>query len=199
MPINSLSNGFRAAAALAALLMLLVPGAAPRAAEAEALWQALGEGGHIALMRHAEAPGTGDPAEFALRDCATQRNLDADGRAQARRTGAAFRDRGVTVGRVFSSQWCRCLETARLLDLGPVEELPALNSFFRARERAEAQTAALRAVLAGLDPDGPSHVMVTHQVNITALTGVFPRSGEIVVLRLGGQGGAEVAGRIPAL
>ena len=80
------------------------------AAEQAELWTALAQDGHVALMRHARAPGTGDPARFQLDDCTTQRNLDDTGREQARRTGAAFRARDIKVARVLSSQWCRCRE-----------------------------------------------------------------------------------------
>jgi phosphohistidine phosphatase SixA len=180
------------------LAVVLLVAAAPLRAD-DALWAALADGGHVALMRHAQAPGTGDPDNFRLDDCSTQRNLDQAGRDQARRTGQAFRDRGVTVGRVLSSQWCRCLETAELLALGEAEPFPPLNSFFGDRAREPAQTEAVRALLAQADTDGPSLVMVTHQVNITALTGIFPRSGEIVVLRLGGRDIFETIGAIPAL
>jgi phosphohistidine phosphatase SixA len=165
----------------------------------DALWAALAEGGHVALMRHARAPGTGDPDDFRLDDCSTQRNLDHVGRDQARRTGQAFRERGVTIGRVLSSQWCRCLETAELLALTEVEAFAPLNSFFGERTGEPEQTEAVRALLAEADADGPSLVMVTHQVNITALTGIYPRSGEIVVLRLGGPDIFETVGAISAL
>ena len=102
---------------------------------AEALWVALKSGGHIALMRHAEAPGTGDPANFRLDDCSTQRNLSAAGRQQAERIGQAIREQGIMIGRVWSSRWCRCRETAQRLGSAPVEPLPILDSFFRDRER----------------------------------------------------------------
>jgi len=183
-----------AAACIALALLWGGPGSAD-----ESLWQALAEGGHVALMRHARAPGTGDPSAFKLDDCSTQRNLDQSGRDQATRTGEAFRERGVDVAQVLSSQWCRCLETARLLDLGEVEPLPALNSFFGRREHEPAQTAAVRDFLDGVDAEGPSFVLVTHQVNITALTGIYPASGEIVVLRLGGGEIFEVRGTIAPL
>ena len=146
-------------------------------------------------MRHAIAPGTGDPANFALRDCSTQRNLSAEGRAQAAAIGDRFRANGMDAARVVSSQWCRCLETAQLLGLGPVEELPALNSFFRRSERREPQTQALRDWLAGQDLEHPL-VLVTHQVNITALTGVYPASGQLVVLRRSDNGDISVVGSI---
>jgi len=155
----------------------------------------LAEPGHIAIMRHALAPGTGDPANFTLGDCATQRNLSDAGRRQARRTGDFLRGVGVDSARVFTSQWCRCRDTAELLDLGPVEALPALNSFFRNRERGPEQTRALREKIAGMDLSQPV-VMVTHQVNITRLTDVFPSSGEIVVLRRGADGDLTVLGTV---
>jgi phosphohistidine phosphatase SixA len=185
-----------ARAVLASALLLLA--AAPGRAD-EALWAALAEGGHVALIRHAHAPGTGDPENFRLEDCSTQRNLDEAGRNQARRTGQAFREREVEIGRILSSRWCRCLETARLLGLGEVVPFAPLDSFFGDRTRGPEQTEAVRALLADADAEGPSLVMVTHQVNITALTGIYPRSGEIVVLRLGGPDIFETIGAISAL
>ncbi len=155
----------------------------------------LAEPGHIAIMRHALAPGGGDPANFTLDDCATQRNLSEAGRRQARRTGDFLREVGVREARVFSSQWCRCMETAELLDLGPVELLPALNSFFRDRARGPVQNRELRAQIAELDLSEPV-VLVTHQVNITQLTRVFPGSGEIVVLRREPDGDLAVLGSV---
>jgi broad specificity phosphatase PhoE len=149
----------------------------------------------VALIRHALAPGTGDPAHFVLEDCATQRNLSEEGRQQAREIGAAFRQNGITAARVLSSRWCRCLETARLLDLGTVEPFPALDSFFATRERGPDQTAELRKFLSQ-SYDGPPRVLVTHQVNITALTGIFPRSGEMIVVQPLADGAVQVLGRL---
>ncbi|HYG86894.1 MAG TPA: histidine phosphatase family protein [Azospirillum sp.] len=142
--------------------------------------------GLVVLMRHAEAPGVGDPDGFRLGDCSTQRNLNDSGRAQARRMGDRLRTLGIGQARVLSSQWCRCLETARLLNLGPVEEAPALNSFFGRPEEREKKTAAMRAFLAGLPPNGPPVVLVTHQITITALTGLGAASGEAILLRRDG-------------
>lgn len=155
-------------------------------------WDALAQPGAHAIMRHALAPGTGDPAHFDVNDCATQRNLDARGRAQAEQIGSALRARGARFERLLSSAWCRSFETAELLDLGAPERLPALNSFFQDRSSAAAQTEALREVIRAAD--GPL-MMVTHQVNITALTGEFVRSGEIFVIREGDDG-IEVLGSI---
>jgi len=188
-----ISRCARALVTLALGLVWAVPGIAAEADDA--LWQALRSGGHVALMRHAFAPGTGDPAPFALRDCSTQRNLSDEGRQQAAHIGARFRANGIHTARVFSSQWCRCLETARLLDMGPVRELSELNSFFRRYERRDAQTRGLEEWLAKQDPIEPL-VLVTHQVNITALTDVYPAEGTLVVIRLSDAGALSVVGTI---
>lgn len=157
------------------------------------LWQALRSGAAVALVRHAEAPGIGDPPGFRLDECGTQRNLSAEGRAQAVRLGEAFRREGIASAEIRSSAWCRCRDTATGLALGPVQVAPALNSFFGASASAVDRTAALRQLIAGLPADRPA-VLVTHQVNITALTGVYPRSGEVIVLR---RDGLAVLGRLP--
>ncbi|WP_369022856.1 histidine phosphatase family protein [Rhodovulum iodosum] len=130
-------------------------------------------------MRHALAPGTGDPADFDLQDCATQRNLDAQGRAQARAVGEGFRARGVSFDVVLTSQWCRTRETAELLDLGPVVEAPPLNSFFGDFSSRDRQTAETRELIAATEG---RLMLVTHQVNIAALTGRTTRSGEVLVI-----------------
>jgi phosphohistidine phosphatase SixA len=155
-------------------------------------WQALKEAGTIAIMRHALAPGTMDPAGFRLDDCTTQRLLDARGQAQARKIGAALRDAGLRFDKVLTSQWCRTRETATLLDLGPVEDAPVLNSFFQDFSIRSDQTQALRDLLAKTDG---KLLLVTHQVNISALTGVGTRSGEVLILRLIGPQ-TQVVGRI---
>ena len=166
----------------------------PAAADAE-LWNALRTPGTVALIRHAVAPGTGDPVHFTRGDCATQRNLSEAGRSQAQTIGARFRDNGIRTAHVYSSQWCRCLDTARLIDLGPVQELPLLNSFFSQPELGGKQTEALKVWLAKRSAPGPT-VLVTHQVNITALTGVFPAAGEIVVVRTTRAGTISVVGTL---
>jgi broad specificity phosphatase PhoE len=152
----------------------------------------------VVMLRHARAPGTGDPDGFRLGDCATQRNLDEEGRAQARRLGARLRAAGIVSAAVYSSQWCRCLETAALLDLGPVEDLPALNSFYRRPAEREPNLRALHAFLAKLPPDGPLVVLVTHQVTISAITGRPVSSGAAMVLRADGTDRPDVVGTIPA-
>ena len=180
--------------ALAALLAtaLALPG--PLAAQdSAAAWAALKQPGTVAIMRHALAPGGGDPANFELGDCSTQRNLNDAGREQARRIGRAFRDQGIQVDRVLTSQWCRCRDTAELLDLAPVEDFPALNSFFEDRSTRDPQTREVRDFLSQA-PDGERLVLVTHQVNITALTDVFPSSGEVIVIEVADNGSVDVRG-----
>src|ERR1700675_4539048 len=113
--------------ALAALSISLI--VAPVAAADDSLeaWAALVNGSHVALIRHGNAPpGYGDPPGFKIDDCTTQRNLDERGRAQARALGEAFRSHGVRVDRIVSSPVCRCLETAHLMAVGPVENSWAL-------------------------------------------------------------------------
>jgi broad specificity phosphatase PhoE len=176
-----------------AILLLALPALAQT--DEGQLIAALREGRAVALMRHALAPGSDDPAGFRLADCATQRNLSADGRAQARATGARLRAAGIATARVYSSQWCRCLETARLLGLGAVTPLPALNSFFGAPSQGAQQTAALAAYLRDREQGEPL-ILVTHQVNITAFTGAAMGSGEIVLVALPLAREPAVLGRI---
>ncbi len=161
----------------------------------EPAWAAFAEPGTVGLMRHALAPGTGDPARFRLGDCSTQRNLDDRGRAQSRAIGAEIRARGITIDRVLTSQWCRCRETADLLGIGPVEDFPPLNSFFRDRSTRDAQTEAVLAHLRALDPD-TKPLLVTHQVNVTALTGRGVSSGELFVIRIEKDDRLRVLGEI---
>ncbi|MGI8936025.1 MAG: histidine phosphatase family protein [Phormidesmis sp.] len=117
------------------------PAASAKTAE-NMLWEKLAQANeetYVVLLRHALAPGTGDPANFQLNDCSTQRNLSETGREQAIAIGEAFRSRNTPVIEILSSQWCRCLETAELMAVGPVEPFPALNSFFRDRSTANDQ------------------------------------------------------------
>jgi len=176
----------------------LILGARPARAES-GFWAALSGPGATALMRHALAPGTGDPAEFTLGDCSTQRNLDKRGREQARATGRKMRAQGVRFDRVLTSQWCRCRETAELLDVGPVEDLPAINSFFGDRSQGPRQTAETRAFLARL-PAEARVMLVTHFVNIRALSGSAASSGEVVaVSRAEAATGAAPGQALPVL
>ena len=155
-----------------------------------------GAGGCVLLVRHAQTePGVGDPPGMRLDDCATQRNLSAQGRVQAQRLGTLLRDAGVSVGPVRSSRWCRCQDTARLA-FERVEPWPALDSFFDDRTTESARTAELRRW--ALAFEGPGHaVLVTHQVNVTALTGEWVGMGEALVLRPE-RGALRILGRFEA-
>lgn len=164
------------------LLMLsaMPGGVAQGAAPEDAALQAMQQPGAVGLMRHAQAPGVGDPATLRLGDCSTQRNLNEAGREQARQIGARLRAGGIQA-QVFSSAWCRTQDTAALLGLGPVRVMPALNSFFADSGAAPDQTAAVLRFIAYWR--GPPLLLVTHQVNITALTGLVPRDGELIVMQ----------------
>tara|TARA_R100001369_G_scaffold18318_1_gene33806 strand:- start:112 stop:648 length:537 start_codon:yes stop_codon:yes gene_type:complete len=155
-------------------------------------WDALRAPDAIAIMRHALAPGVGDPQNHTIDDCTTQRNLSAKGRTQAKRTGDALRANGVTFETVYTSQWCRTRDTATLLGFAAPVDAPSLNSFFGTPGQRSRQTADLRRLLE--QTDGP-RMLVTHQVNISALTGTTTRSSEIIVFRLTPTG-TEITGRI---
>ena len=158
-------------------------------------WKALRSGGHVALMRHADAPGGfGDPPGFRIDDCATQRNLSEKGRADAEKIGSRLQREGIAFEKIQSSPWCRCIDTAKLLNLGTVETEATFGNVVVLRDQREALTAGARALIAKWN--GPSNLLVvTHGANIAALTTISPASGEIVVVR-GGSGSVEPVGRL---
>jgi phosphohistidine phosphatase SixA len=176
------------------LLALLALFASTSAFADDALWSAIHKGGYALVMRHAQAPGKGDPANFRLDDCTTQRNLSAEGRGQAAELGKAIRERNVPVGRVLSSRWCRALETARLA-FGQVEPEPALDQFYEADQRIE-RSGAVRAIIHAWSKDRGNLVLVTHQPNVTALTNLEIEEGEIVVMAVAPDGTLAVYGRL---
>lgn len=151
-------------------------------------WALLRQGGNVVLMRHAiTEPGIGDPPEFKLGVCSTQRNLSDEGRAQSRRMGEAFKREGIVLDEVRSSAWCRCVDTAQLA-FGRATVWEPLNSFFQRGGVRDAQTRQALATAQTLRT--PRNWMwVTHQVNVTALTGEFLAMGEVFVTRpeAGGQ------------
>ena len=162
---------------------------------AEGLWDALKSGNHLVLMRHALAPGYGDPANFDVKECRTQRNLNEVGRQQSIDIGHLFRSNGIDKAIVLSSQWCRCLATANLLNLGNVSELPFLNSFFENFYREQFQTDETIQWIRNAPLKIPT-ILVSHQVNIAALTGYSAASGEIVFVRRSTDGRFKVIGSI---
>lgn len=187
-------RGARRAFLAAALALAALPAVADEAAA----WAALRAGGHVALIRHASTEsGLGDPPGYKLDDCATQRNLSARGREEARRLGERFRKEGVAVERVFTSPWCRCRDTAKEA-FGKADDWEALSSFFDDRSRAEGLTERVKNRIGTYSTRKPKGtiVMVTHNVNIAALTGIAAGTGEVVVVRPDGCCGLKVMGRI---
>ena len=177
---------------LSFVLLVFCLWAAPGQAD---VWDKVRSGEALVLMRHAYAPGMGDPDNFKLGDCTTQRNLNHTGREQAVDVGRQLRAKGIKNPRVFTSQWCRCKETAELLGFGQVNPKPELNSFFQAMHREEQQTKAVIDWLSQRPPNGPS-ILVTHQVNITGLTGYFPSSGELVIVSVNTDGDVTIEGKV---
>lgn len=177
----NMSTGLRRALAFCAVLIWSGAASAWQIdAEAAAL---LREGGNVVLIRHATTvSGVGDPPGFRIDECATQRNLSDSGRDEARRLGVALRETGARFSQVRSSAWCRCVDTARLaFDVAPTVWQP-LNSFFAGQGDGSVQTRAALAEARSV-PAGENWVWVTHQVNISALTSVFPAMGEILITR----------------
>jgi broad specificity phosphatase PhoE len=177
-----------------AILLMIAPGQA--ADDATEAWAALAKGGHVAVIRHGNAPPGygGDPPGFRLDDCKTQRNLDDAGRAQARALGEAFRQHGVRVDRIVSSPVCRCLETAQLMAVGPVETsgalLPDLGpNEVRVRELKE-------MVISWRGPG--TLVLVTHGLAFGRLTRSFLEQAETAVLQPtpGSPQGGDLVGKI---
>lgn len=176
----------------ALLAALLVP-----AAQAdEALWSKLKAGGNVVLIRHASTEqGLGDPPGFKLGDCATQRNLSEAGREEARRLGRLLKFRAINFTTAKSSQWCRCQETAKLAFGEDPEPWPLLNSLNANPAGEAALVKEVNALAAKVKPPYNA-VLVTHNFNIRALTGISPKEAEIIVARASG-GKLEVVGRIP--
>jgi broad specificity phosphatase PhoE len=166
--------------------LLICVSIAPGADASDAIWAAAREPGSVVIVRHSYAPGAFDPPESKLEDCSTQRNLDDNGRAQAKRIGEAFRAQGITVGAVRSSPRCRCLDTARLA-FGKVEPWPMLGGALNDRNLRQRQIAEIKKVIAA-HHDGPPLVLVTHGSVVSDLTGLNVPMGAFVVLRRGTDG-----------
>jgi broad specificity phosphatase PhoE len=175
------------------LLVLIALATLPAKAD-EALWQALQQGGHVLIIRHAlTTPGFGDPPGIKLEECSTQRNLSDEGRAQARRMGERLRERKVPIGEVLSSPWCRCVETARLA-FGRAKTWAALSNLHARQENTEKQVRAMQPRIAGYHGKA-NLVLVSHGSTALALTGEHPAMGEMLVLKPLPPG-FRVAGRL---
>lgn len=186
--------------ALTAFLVVLASVVLASPAQAQDVWSQLRDDrGLVVLMRHAIAPGGGDPAGFRLGDCRTQRLLSAEGRAQARAIGAEFRSRRIPIAEVRSSRWCRATDTATLLDLGPVRPTAALDSVFTASQRvAERKKRGAARIIRDHRGEPGALILVGHQANIIDLTGIAPDSGAAVVVRADAQGRIRVVGELSA-
>ncbi len=183
--------------ALCLLALSLVITTDVAADDSKEVWAALAKGGHVALIRHGNAPPGygGDPPGFKLDDCATQRNLDERGREQAKALGEAFRKHGVRVDRVLSSPVCRCLDTARLMAAGPVESSWALVP--DSAPSTPVRLLELKELVSAWRGPG-TLVLVTHAYTVGPLVGILPSQAEIVVLKpgSGSWAGADLVGRI---
>lgn len=145
---------------------------------------------YVLLMRHTRAPGNGDPANYTLDDCKTQRNLSDEGRKQAVAAGNWLKKQGVQTADVRSSAWCRCKDTAELLQLGPVTVEPALASFFDDMAQAKTQNQKLEKFIASqLKTKGKQAlILVTHHVNIYEFVGENIASGDMVLTKIDSNG-----------
>ena len=150
----------------------------------------LQDGQHILLMRHADAPGYGDPAGYVISQCSTQRNLGDYGKRQAKAIGIWLANHGIQKAEVFSSPWCRCLDTATLLNKGPVKIEPSLGSFFDNMNLEKRQTKALEIIIKNelAKQSKAPLILVTHHVNIEAYTGKVVGVGDMVLVKVGKNG-----------
>jgi len=150
----------------------------------------LTDGQHVLMMRHADAPGIGDPPGYQLNQCSTQRNLGELGKKQSGLIGQWLRNQGVTSARVLSSPWCRCLDTASLLNLGSVTSVPELGSFFDDMSLEKQQTRNLEKLIKSKLASGSKTplILVTHHVNIQAFTGKAVSVGDMVLVKVNQNG-----------
>ena len=160
------------------LLMFLVQTEAFAQSEIESIKKSISA--NVIFIRHALAPGFGDPPDFTKEDCSTQRNLNNKGRLQAQLIGDYLKKSNLLFSEILTSEWCRCIDTAKEIDIGQWETFSGLNSFFEGHEKKDTVMAQLRRKLGSLKPSDLV-LFVTHQVVITELTEVVPRSGEMVL------------------
>jgi phosphohistidine phosphatase SixA len=150
----------------------------------------LQDGQHVLLMRHADAPGYGDPAGYVISQCSSQRNLGDYGKKQAKAIGTWLSSQGIQKADVFSSPWCRCLDTANLLNKGPIKIEPSLSSFFDNMSLEKRQTKELEAFIKSelAKQSKAPLILVTHHVNIQAYTGKVVGVGDMVLVRVNKNG-----------
>ena len=150
----------------------------------------LSDGQHILLMRHADAPGYGDPAGYQLDKCSTQRNLGDRGKKQSIIIGQWLSKQGINSANVISSVWCRCVDTAKLLNKGAITTSPALSSFFDDMSLEKQQTQALEKLIKTQLNENPKTplILVTHHVNIEAYAGKAVNVGDMVLVKVDKNG-----------
>ena len=138
----------------------------------------------VIFLRHALAPGNGDPPNFNVNDCSTQRNLDQSGIVQSRMIGQSFKKIGIKFSKIYSSFWCRCKDTAMNMEVGEFKTHVGLNSFYEKHADRETTLRKLNNLIKGFNKlDGP-YLLVTHYVNILAFTGLSTSSGGMVAYDL---------------
>ncbi len=188
MKCSGFQSGRRGLHSLAVIFLLTMWGS--QSAWASDLWDRLRSDRYVLLMRHAYAPGVGDPTGYSLHRCETQRNLNPQGLVQAEGIGQWLRSQGVLSAQVYSSIWCRCQQTAERLKYGPVTIEPALASFFDQPQQASPQTRALEQLIARklIDKGDRALILVTHHVNIEAYMGRAIGSGDMVLAQVTPQG-----------
>ena len=186
-----------------ALILLISLSIQPSYASELLIWDKLSASsakGYVLLLRHSLAPGVGDPENFKLGDCSTQRNLSQEGRDDAAEIGAWIKRQKVKICRVESSRWCRARQTAKLLDIGKVKLNKNLDSLFRESD-LESHPKTLKTKQQILNHRNKSGllVLVGHYVNIAALVGVGVDSGEGVIVKANKNGVIKVLGATPNL
>ena len=186
-----------------ALILLISLSIQPSYASELLIWDKLSASsakGYVLLLRHSLAPGVGDPENFKLGDCSTQRNLSQEGRDDAAEIGAWIKRQKVKIYRVESSRWCRARQTAKLLDIGKVKLNKNLDSLFR-ESNLESHPKTLKTKQQILNHRNKSGllVLVGHYVNIAALVGVGVDSGEGVIVKANKNGVIKVLGATPNL
>ena len=156
--------------------------------------------GYVLLLRHTIAPGVGDPENFKLNDCSTQRNLSQVGRDDAKAVGDWLKRRDIRISRVESSRWCRAKQTAQLLGIGKVRLNSNLDSLFESADPAKAiQTVRVKKQIVDWRNKSGLLVLVGHFVNIGAVAGVGVGSGEGVLVKADSKGKITVVGLTPKL
>ena len=187
----------RDASMLYGLSLVLLLAGTSLASAADDVWALLKKPGHIILLRHSNAPGnTPESNDMNFKDCSIQRNLDAEGKAQAARIGDEFRKRQIATLRLISSQYCRALDTARLTKLGPVTQNPVLNQVFLANPGQMSEAATKGRELMKKIPAKQLTMLVSHVSNIQAMSGAKLDSGEMAVVHFDKSGEVVVDGKI---